>query len=147
MAVLRRWRLRKPRAATRKWPMATAVDDAAVVVERVFDEAERRDPAHQHPWVALVDGNNHQLDRIRAEAKQRRLSISVVIGFVDVLEYLWGAAWSFYAEGDPDAEAGGARQGSGGTPRPGQHRGGGDPTQGDLPRPRCRNPVQCRHLR
>ena len=47
---------------------ATVVDDAASVIAQVFDEAERRDPDHAHPWVALVDGNNHQIDRIEAEA-------------------------------------------------------------------------------
>lgn len=91
--------------AIRKWLTASVVDDAALVVKRVFDEAERRDPAHRRPWVALVDGNNHQLDRIQAEARGRGLNLSIVIDFVHVMEYLWGAAWSFYAEGDPDAEA------------------------------------------
>jgi hypothetical protein len=27
-----------------------------------------------------------------------------VVDFVHVLEYLWRAAWCFFAEGDPDAE-------------------------------------------
>jgi len=91
--------------AKRKWLTASVVEDAATVVKRVFDEAERRDPAHQHAWVALVDGNNHQLDRIQAEATARQVPVSIVIDFIHVLEYLWGAAWSFYAEGDPAAEA------------------------------------------
>jgi hypothetical protein len=91
--------------ANAKWLTASVVDDAAEVVARVFDEAERRDPTHNRTWVALVDGNNHQIDRIRAEAAERGVTISVLVDFIHVLEYLWRAAWSFYPEADPDAEA------------------------------------------
>lgn len=59
--------------ATGKWVTASVAEDAAEVVTRVFDEAERRDPRHQRCWVALVDGNNHQIDRINAEAENRQL--------------------------------------------------------------------------
>src|SRR5680860_1074660 len=88
-----------------KWLTASVLDDAATVVAAVFDEAERRDPTHQRPWVALVDGNNHQIDRIHAEAARRELNVTTIMDFIHVLEYLWRAAWSFYAEGDPAAEA------------------------------------------
>ncbi len=43
------------------------------------DEAHRRDPDHQRPWIALVDGNNHQIDRIKAEAKARNVKVTIVI--------------------------------------------------------------------
>jgi hypothetical protein len=92
-----------PRARN-KWLMASVVEDAATVVSRVFDEAERRDPDHRRTWVALVDGNNHQIDRIQAEAHARQIDVTIVVDFVHVLEYLWKAAWCFYNEGDPDAE-------------------------------------------
>lgn len=91
--------------AKNKWITASVVDDAAEVINTVFAEAERRDPDHERTWVALVDGNNHQIDRIQAEADQRGLAVTVVIDLVHVLEYLWGAAWSFFAEAAPDAEA------------------------------------------
>lgn len=91
--------------AKHKWLTASVVCDAATVVADIFDEADRRDPDHQRQWVALVDGNNHQIDRIRAEAKKRKLKITIVIDVVHVLEYLWGAAWCFFKEGDPAAEA------------------------------------------
>jgi len=84
---------------------ASVVNDAATVVSQLFDEAERRDPDHTRPWVALVDGNNHQINRIQAEATARGVTVTTVIDFVHVLEYLWKAAWSFHAEGDPAAEA------------------------------------------
>ncbi|MGH7628212.1 MAG: ISKra4 family transposase, partial [Gemmatimonadales bacterium] len=91
-------------SATNKWLTASVVEDAAEVLSDVFDEAERRDPTHARTWVALVDGNNHQIDRIQAEAKARSVTVSILMDFIHVLEYLWRAAWSFYAEGDPDAE-------------------------------------------
>lgn len=93
-----------PRASA-KWLTASIVDDAAEVITAIFDEAERRDPDHARTWVALVDGNNHQIDRIRTEATRRGLTVPILIDLIHVLEYLWKAAWSFYPEGDPDAEA------------------------------------------
>lgn len=100
-------------AAQHKWLVASLVEDAASVVGEIFDEAERRDPEHRRTWVALVDGNNHQIERIGAEARARRVPVTIVIDFVHVLEYLWKAAWCFYAEGDPTAEAWVRRQASG----------------------------------
>src|SRR5664280_2964425 len=74
------------------------------LVAQVFDEAQRRDPTHARRWVALVDGANHQLDRIEAEAKARKVNVFVLIDVIHVLEYLWKAVWCFYPEGDPHAE-------------------------------------------
>jgi hypothetical protein len=91
--------------AKAKWITASVVEDAAEVLATVFDEAERRDPGHQRRWVALVDGNNHQIDRIKAEAAARGIDITIVIDLIHVLEYLWGAAWCFFAEGNPAAES------------------------------------------
>jgi hypothetical protein len=90
--------------AKNKWLTASVAGTAAQVISEVFDEAERRDPAHKRTWVALVDGNNHQIDRIEAEARQRGLEVTVVVDFVHVMEYLWGSARSFFAESDPAAE-------------------------------------------
>jgi hypothetical protein len=91
--------------ARNKWLTASVAHDAATIVAQIFDEADRRDPNHTRTWVALVDGNNHQIDRIHAEARTRDRSVPLLIDFVHVLEYLWRAAWSFHAEGDPAAEA------------------------------------------
>ena len=87
-----------------KWLTASVTNDAAQVVCEVFDEAERRDPDHARDWVALVDGNNHQIDRIEAEATEREIDVTILIDLVHVLEYLWKAAWSFHQEGDRAAE-------------------------------------------
>ncbi|MGH9181547.1 MAG: ISKra4 family transposase, partial [Acidimicrobiales bacterium] len=91
--------------AKNKWVTASVVDDAATVVAEVFHEADQRDPGHQRVWIGLVDGNAHQIDRIHAEADQRAITVRIVIDFIHVLEYLWGAVWCFFAEGDPAAEA------------------------------------------
>ncbi len=64
----------------------------------------RRGEPHIRDWAALVDGNNHQINRIKAEAKARGVSISIVCDFIHLLEYVWKAAWSFHTEGDPAAE-------------------------------------------
>jgi hypothetical protein len=92
-----------PRAAG-KWLHASVTDDAATVIAAGFAEADRRDPARQRTWVALVDGNAHQIDRIRAEARARNVAVAVVVDFIHVLEYVWKAAWCFHSEGDPNAE-------------------------------------------
>jgi hypothetical protein len=90
--------------ARNKWLTASVVHDAAAVVAQMFTEADRRDPRRERTWVALVDGNNHQIARIEAEARDRDVPVSIVIDFVHVVEYLWKAAWCFHAEGDPAAE-------------------------------------------
>lgn len=94
-----------PPVARNKWLTASVVNDAADVVASVFDEADRRDPGHERTWVALVDGNNHQIDRIGAEARRRGVTVTIVIDLIHVVEYLWDAAWCFFDEGDPKAEA------------------------------------------
>lgn len=53
--------------------------------------------------VVLVDGNN-QIDRVKKEAKKRKVKVTIVIDLVHVIEYLWSAAWCFFDEGDPAAE-------------------------------------------
>ena len=74
--------------AANKWLTASVTHDAATVVGRLFDEADRRDPTHARTWIALVDGNNHQIDRIQAEATQRGIEVTILCDFIHVLEYL-----------------------------------------------------------
>ncbi|WP_249019464.1 hypothetical protein [Conexibacter sp. S30A1] len=74
------------------------------MIGQISEQAERRDPCHRQTWIALVDGNAHQITRITAEARQRKLTVAVVIDFLGVLEYLWSAALCFHKEGNPAAE-------------------------------------------
>jgi hypothetical protein len=99
-----RRRARPGPTARSKWLVASVVADAAEVITQIFDEATRRDPDQRSCWVALVDGNNHQIERIQAQARQRKVPVAIVVDFVHVLEYLWKAAWCFFAEGDQAAE-------------------------------------------
>jgi hypothetical protein len=82
---------------------ASVADTAAAVVAAVFAEADRRDPARNRTWIALADGNVHQIDRIRAEAAARNVTVTIICDFVHVIEYLWTAAWSLFPEASPDA--------------------------------------------
>jgi len=90
--------------ATNKWVSASVTDDAATMISRMFEEALRRDPERNRVWIALVDGNNHQIDRIKKEARARKVKVTILVDSVHVLEYLWSAAWSFFTEADPAAE-------------------------------------------
>jgi hypothetical protein len=89
---------------TGKWLAASVTDDIPAVIAAMFDEADRRDPTHQRTWIALADGNRQQIDAIRDQAAARGVSVTIVIDFVHVLEYLWKAAWTFFYPGDPDAQ-------------------------------------------
>jgi hypothetical protein len=96
----------KPREpqARGKWLTASVTDDIPAVIAAAFDEAERRDPRHEREWPVLIDGNNTQIEAVTAEAARRGITVTVVIDFIHVLEYLWKAAWSFFDKGEPAAE-------------------------------------------
>ena len=74
--------------AKNKWLKASVTDDASTVIAEMFNEADRRDPEHQLTWVTLVDGNNHQIDRIKAEARKRKVKVPIVVHFIHVLDKL-----------------------------------------------------------
>jgi hypothetical protein len=84
-----------PKAAN-KWCTASVVEDTATVIAKLFEEARRRDPDHKRQWVALVDGNNHQIDTFVAQAETHSIEVPIVVDCVHVLEYLWAAAWCFF---------------------------------------------------
>jgi hypothetical protein len=96
----------KPREpqARGKWLTASVTDDIPAVIAAAFGEADRRDPGHQREWVILIDGNNTQIDAVTAGAASRGITVTIVIDFIHVLEYLWKAAWSFYDKGEPASE-------------------------------------------
>jgi hypothetical protein len=82
--------LRPGPGALAKWLAGSVRKDPAEVIAAAFDEAEARDPGHRRTWVVLVDGAEHQLDLIRAEAGRRGAEIHVVIDLVHVLELSTG---------------------------------------------------------
>ena len=96
--------LRPGPKALAKWLAGSVRKDPADMIAAAFDEAGARDPGHLRTWVVLVDGADHQLGLIRAEAARRGVTIHVIIDIIHVLEYIWGAVWSLHAAGDPAAE-------------------------------------------
>ena len=96
--------LRPRPKATAKWLAGSVRQDPADMIAAAFSQAEARDPRHQRTWVILVDGAEHQLGLIRAEAARRGVTIHILIDLVHVLEYLWKAAWSLHPAADPAAE-------------------------------------------
>jgi hypothetical protein len=93
-----------PRAVNR-WYTCDITASRAVTISKVFDQAERRDPGHDRPWIILVDGDNHQIERIQEQADARGIRVTILVDFIHVLEYLWKAAWCFHPARDPAAEA------------------------------------------
>jgi len=75
------------------------------VIAAAFDEAERTDPGHLRPWVALVDKAKHHIDVINAEARRRNTAVTIVVDWIHVVEYIWAAARCFFPEADPAGEA------------------------------------------
>ena len=75
--------------ASGKWLTGSVTGDIPAVVSAAFDEAARRDPEHRRTWIALVDGNNDQLTAISAGAARRGVTVTIVIDFIHILEYVW----------------------------------------------------------
>jgi hypothetical protein len=95
----------RPRPKARaKWLAGSVEHDPAEVIAAAFGQAETRDQQHRRTWVVLVDGAEHQLDLIRAEAARRGITIHILIDLIHVLEYIWKAAWSLHPAADPAAE-------------------------------------------
>ncbi len=65
---------------------ASVRQDAKTVIGSAFREATHRDPHHQREWVVLVDGEPHQLNTIKALAKQQGLEVTIVLDCIHVLD-------------------------------------------------------------
>ncbi len=96
---------KKAPRALRRWYAIDIAADRAETIRAVFDEAGRRDPGRTRTWIVLTDGDNHQIEMIRAQAAARGITITILIDFIHVIEYLWKAAWCFHAPRDPAIEA------------------------------------------
>jgi hypothetical protein len=93
---------RTPRAVN-KWYTCGITAACADVIALVMAEADRRDPGRERDWLALVDGNAHQIGCFQAEAARRGKPVTILIDFIHVLEYLWKAALCFTPPGDTRA--------------------------------------------
>jgi hypothetical protein len=92
-----------PRAVNR-WYTTDITADRDVTIAKAFDEADRRDPGHARTWIALVDGDIYQIGLFQAQAADRGITLTILVDFIHVLEYLWKAAWCFHAPRDPAME-------------------------------------------
>jgi len=93
---------RTPRAVN-KWYTCGITASCAEVIAQVFAEADRRDPAGERDWLALVDGNDHQISCFQDEAAKRGKDIPILIDIIHVIGYLWKAALAFTPPGDTRA--------------------------------------------
>lgn len=84
---------------------ASVSREASVVTEELFAEASARLADSDRACVILVDGDNHQLNRIKEEMVRSKIKGTVIVDFIHVLEYLWKAAYVFHSEGSKEAEA------------------------------------------
>lgn len=82
--------------ATGKWLSASIIEDIQAVIRSGFEEADRRDRAHERTWIALVDGNTTQIEAITAEATHRQVTVTILIDFLHVSGYVWDAAKVFF---------------------------------------------------
>jgi hypothetical protein len=83
---------------------ASVENEPAEVIADMFSEALRRDPGLNKQWVALVDGNETQLELLHEQAENKGIVLTVILDLMHVLGYLWKAAWVFNEEGSPEAE-------------------------------------------
>ena len=104
MGVTKEEDAQKPRARNKRvW--ASVERSPKQVTEEVFQEALRRDPNRERPWLMLVDGHEEQLGQIRAAIDRHGVEVTLVLDFIHVLEYLWKAAWCFFVPGCEAVEA------------------------------------------
>ena len=61
----------RPRAVNR-WYTCDITAGRDVTIGKIFDEADRRDPGHRRTWIALVDGDIHQLGLIQRPGRRPR---------------------------------------------------------------------------
>ncbi len=88
--------------AENKRVWASIEQDMEQVTEAVVQEAMRRDPNWQRPWVMLVDGNKDQIRVIKRVFKRHGVQAALILDFIHVLEYLWRAAWCFFDSQDKE---------------------------------------------
>lgn len=86
-----------------KTVFASVTRPAAAVIADMAAEAARRDPGRKRPWIAVVDGNNHQIATLEKLAGQYSATITILIDIIHVTGYLWKAAASLFGAGDPAA--------------------------------------------
>ena len=68
------------------------------VVKHCFREAQKIDSECHKQRVALVDGNLTQQRCLKREAKRQGLSLTIILDFIHVSQYVWNAAKALAVE-------------------------------------------------
>lgn len=109
MDVLHSFRPLRDTSVKRPQPVAKRVwasveQPPEQVIGAAFAEAQRRAPTRRRRWIVLVDGNKDQIKLVKRDAKRANVAITIVLDVIHVLEYLWKAAYCFFADGSKEAE-------------------------------------------
>lgn len=104
MHPVREVQTKRPRPEQKRVWASLEKEPADVIVE-AFDEAINRDPDKSKQWVAVVDGNEPQLDLLLAAALSYGISLTIILDLIHVLEYLWKAAYVFNEKESKAAES------------------------------------------
>ena len=78
---------------------------ATSVIDEGFREALARDPQRKRRWIVLLDGSDEQLQAVKRTARRCRVSITIVVDLIHLIEYLWSAAYCFHPAGSDDARS------------------------------------------
>jgi hypothetical protein len=78
---------------------ASLLKGKTAVIQEVAEEMERRDPSGCKTRLALTDGERALQIRVN-----RKLSVTLILDLMHVLEKLWKAAYVFHVEGSLDAD-------------------------------------------
>jgi len=96
-------KVKRPRPEQKRvW--ASIEKDPEQVIADAFDEACHRDPNHEKYWVALVDGNNTQLDILNRMGREKGVDVTIIVDIIHVIEYLWKAGRTFHPKSGPKLE-------------------------------------------
>ena len=94
---------RRPRPQHKRvW--ASLEHEPRQVLEEAFREALQRGPHRARRWVAVVDGNQTQLNILADLAARHDVKLTIVLDIFHVLEYLWKAGHALCAEGSKTLE-------------------------------------------
>jgi len=74
------------------------------IIKEAFREARMRDPEGHKRWVALVDGNETQLEILRKRFHKEGYYPWIILDFIHVAERVWKAGLDFYQEGTSELE-------------------------------------------
>ena len=94
----------RPRPA-RKRVWASVEQEPEDVLPEAFREALDRDPTGEKQWVAVVDGNETQIDILEQLAEDYGIELTIILDLFHVLGYLWKAAHALEREGSAELEA------------------------------------------